>query len=161
VHSEQIIIDSVLALWKSTVDRATRLFDDLSEEDAAEPVAPGRNRVVYLLGHLTAVHDRIHPEMDASFVSNPDRAVGDLPPLADLKNRWENVNGHLLVLMQQDVSPSWWAQRHTSVSEADFQVNPTRNRLSILLNRTNHLSYHLGQIVLAPKRPSASRRIRK
>ena len=28
-----------------------------------------------------------HPEMDASFVSNPDRALGDLPPLADLKNR--------------------------------------------------------------------------
>jgi hypothetical protein len=41
--------------------------------------------------------------------------AGDLPPLADLKNRWENVNGHLLVLMQQDVSPSWWAQRHTSL----------------------------------------------
>ena len=86
MHSEQIIIDSVLALWKSTVDRATRFFDGLSEEDAAEPVAPGRNRVVYLLGHLTAVHDRmipllglgerVHPEMDASFVSNPDRAVG-------------------------------------------------------------------------------------
>jgi hypothetical protein len=94
--------------------------------------------------------------MDASFVSNPDRAIGDLPPLADLKSRWENVNGHLLVPMQQDVSPSWWAQRHTSVSEADFQINPTRNRLSILLNRTNHLSYHLGQIVLAPKRPSGS-----
>jgi hypothetical protein len=47
MHSEQIIIDSVLALWKSTVDRATRLFDDLSEEGAAEPVAPGRNRVVF------------------------------------------------------------------------------------------------------------------
>ena len=100
MNAEQIIIDSVLALWKSTVDRATKLFDDLSEEDAAEPVAPGRNRVVYLLGHLTAVHDRmipllglgerVHPEMDASFVSNPDRAGGNLPPLADLKNRWQN-----------------------------------------------------------------------
>ena len=139
MHSEQIIFDSVLALWKSTVDRATKLFDDLSEEDAAEPVAPGRNRVVYLLGHLTAVHDRmipllglgkrIHPEMDASFVSNPDRAGGNLPPLADLKNRWEAVNGHLLVLMQQDVSPSWWAQRHTSVSEAAFQINPTKESI--------------------------------
>ena len=166
MHSEQIIIDSVLALWKSTVDRATKLFDRLSEEDAAEPVAPGRNRVVYLLGHLTAVPDRmipllglgerLHPEMDTSFMSNPDRAASDLPPLAELKDRWENVNGHLLVLMQQDVSPSWWAQRHSSVSEADFQINPTRNRLSILLSRTNHLSYHLGQIILAPRQPSAS-----
>jgi hypothetical protein len=166
MHSEQIIIDSVLALWKSTVDRATKLFDDVTEEDAEKPVTPGRNRIVYLLGHLTAVHDRmipllglgerVHSDMDASFVSNPDRALDDLPPLADLKNRWKNVNGHLLALMQQDVSLSWWAQRHTSVSEADFQINPTRNRLSIVLNRTNHLSYHLGQIALAPKRASGS-----
>ena len=166
MHSEQVIIDSVLASWKSTVDRATKLFDDLSGGDAAEPVAPGRNRVIYLLGHLTAVHDRmipllglgerLHPEMDASFVSNPDRADSDFPPLADLKGRWENVNRHLLGLMRQDVSPSWWAQRHTSVSEADFQTNPTRNRLSILLSRTNHLSYHLGQIILAPKQSSGS-----
>jgi len=166
MNADHIMVESAMTLWKSTVSRANEIFADLSKEDAEEPVAPGRNRVVYLLGHLTAVHDRmipllglgerLHPEMDASFMSNPDRAASDLPPLAELKDRWENVNGHLLVLMQQDVSPSWWAQRHTSVSEADFQINPTRNRLSILLSRTNHLSYHLGQIILAPRQPSAS-----
>jgi hypothetical protein len=166
MNADRIMVESAMTLWKSTVSRANKIFANLSEEDAQETVAPGRNRVVYLLGHLTAVHDRmipllglgerLHPEMDASFVSNPDRGIGDLPSLADLKGRWENVNGHLLVLMQQDVSPSWWAQRHTSVSEADFQIDPTRNRLSVLLSRTNHLSYHLGQIVLAPKRPSGS-----
>ncbi len=92
MNAEQIIIDSALAFWKATVDRATKLIDDLWDEDTAEPVAPGSNRVVYVLGHLTAVHhrmlpllglgERVHPEMDVSVVTNPDRAIDDLPPLA-------------------------------------------------------------------------------
>ena len=78
MNADSIMVESAMTLWKSTVSRANKIFADLSEEDAEEPVAPGRNRVVYLLGHLTAVHDRmipllrlgerVHPEMDASFV---------------------------------------------------------------------------------------------
>jgi hypothetical protein len=26
---------------------------------------------------------------------------------------------------------------------------PTRNKLSVLLNRTSHVAYHLGQLILA------------
>jgi hypothetical protein len=33
----------------------------------------------------------------------------------------------------------------------DFLKNPLRNRLAVLMNRTGHLSYHLGQAALAPK----------
>ena len=32
-----------------------------------------------------------------------------------------------------------------------FAKDPLRNRFSILLSRTNHLSYHLGQAVLGLK----------
>jgi hypothetical protein len=35
--------------------------------------------------------------------------------------------------------------------EDDYAKDPTRNRLSVLLSRTNHMSYHLGQIPLALK----------
>jgi hypothetical protein len=38
-----------------------------------------------------------------------------------------------------------------SVSEEDFAKDTSRNRFSILLSRTNHLSYHLGQAVLGLK----------
>jgi ribose 1,5-bisphosphokinase PhnN len=50
------------------------------------------------------------------------------------------------------MSLSDWAQRHTAVSEEDFAKDASRNRFSILLSRTNHLSYHLGQAVLGLKR---------
>ena len=41
--------------------------------------------------------------------------------------------------------------KHTAVSDEDFAANPLRNRLSVLLSRTRHLAYHIGQIALAPK----------
>ena len=49
------------------------------------------NRIIYLLGHLTAVHDamipllrvgeRLYPELADVFIKKPDRAVADHPPL--------------------------------------------------------------------------------
>jgi hypothetical protein len=49
------------------------------------------------------------------------------------------------------MSPSDWLQRHSAVSEEEFAKDPSRSRFSILLSRTNHLSYHLGQAVLGLK----------
>jgi hypothetical protein len=49
------------------------------------------------------------------------------------------------------MSQSDWLQRHSAVSEEEFAKDPSRNRFSILLSRTNHLSYHLGQAVLGLK----------
>jgi hypothetical protein len=63
------------------IDRADKLFGRLSSEEVLREIAPGRNRLLYLWGHLTAVHDtmlpllslgeRLHPEFDVAFVSNP------------------------------------------------------------------------------------------
>jgi len=49
------------------------------------------------------------------------------------------------------MTPADRAQKHSVVSEEDFAANPLRNRFAILLSRTSHVSYHLGQAVLAPK----------
>jgi hypothetical protein len=46
-----------LKSWKTQVDRAEKLFGALSSEDVLREMAPGRNRVLYLWGHLTAAHD--------------------------------------------------------------------------------------------------------
>jgi short-subunit dehydrogenase len=58
-----------------------------------------------------------------------------------------------VVEMQPSAYPtnSDWAQKHTHVSAEDFAANPHRNRLSILLSRTSHVAYHLGQTALAPR----------
>jgi hypothetical protein len=35
------------------------------------------------------------------------------------------------------------------VSDEDFEKEPHRNRFTVLLGRTAHLSYHVGQATLA------------
>jgi hypothetical protein len=123
-------------------------------------VAPGKNRLIYLWGHLTAVHDRmlpllgfgerLHPEFDVLFLSNPDKTIPELPPVKEIKSAWNEVNGRLLTGFAS-LSPSEWLEKHTSVSEEEFAKDPLRNRFAVLLSRTNHLAFHLGQTALVPK----------
>jgi len=78
-----------LKTWNAQIDRADKLFGGLSSDEILREIAPGRNRLLYLWGHLTAVHDamlpllslgeRLHPEFDVAFVSNPDKLLADIP----------------------------------------------------------------------------------
>src|SRR5260370_20850378 len=78
-----------LKVWKVQLDRADELFGGLSSEEVLVEIAPGRNRLLYLLAHLTAMHDamlpllglgdRFHPEFDVAFVSNPDKSQPAIP----------------------------------------------------------------------------------
>ena len=47
-----------------------------------------------------------------------------------------------------DLGPEEWFTRHANFSEADFPKVPHRNRLNVVISRTNHLAYHRGQLVL-------------
>src|SRR6478736_3097526 len=149
-----------LKTWNAQIDRADKLFGNLSSEEVLREIAPGRNRLLYLWGHLTAVHDamlpllglgeRFHPEFDVAFVSNPDKSQAAIPSHEQVRQAWKTVNGELWKGFEKR---SWsdWLQRHTAVSEEDFAKDASRNRFAILLSRTDHLSYNLGQAVLALK----------
>ena len=149
-----------MASWKNTVGRANKAFLALAEEQFLRQVAPGKNRIIYLLGHLTAINDRmhtilgvgerLHPELDSIFISEPDRATDALPSVTELMRHWGDVTASLSDKFDR-LTPLDWLQRHTAMSDEDYAKDPTRNRLSVLLSRTNHLSYHLGQIILALK----------
>jgi DinB superfamily len=149
-----------LKLWKAQTERADKLFGGLSSEQVLREIAPGRNRQLYLWGHLTAVHDamlpllglgeRLHPEFDVAFVSNPDKSKADIPSHEQVRHAWKAVNGKLWKEFEK-MSWSDWLQRHSAVSEEDFAKDASRNRFAVLLSRTNHLSYHLGQAVLGLK----------
>lgn len=146
-----------LKAWMTQIDRADKLFGGLSSEEVLREVAPGRNRLLYLWGHLTAVHDamlpllelgeRLHPEFDAAFVSNPDKSRADIPSQEQVRQAWNSVNTELSKGFEK-MSLSDWLKRHSAVSAEDFAKDGSRNRFAILLSRTNHLSYHLGQAVL-------------
>src|SRR5258707_10107484 len=121
-----------------------------------------KNRLIYLWGHLAASSDRLlpllgigerlHPEFDAMFISNPDKSVPLTVSEQSLKAAWQEINQKLWEGFSK-FSDSDWAQRHTAVSEQDFEKEPHRSRFGVLLGRTAHLAYHLGQAALA--RPKA------
>jgi hypothetical protein len=169
---EQALVTSTINSWKTAIERADKLFLPLTEAQLQKEVAPGKNRLIYLWGHpgknrliylwghLTAVHDRmlplldfgprLYPEFDAPFLTNPDRVVPELPMGDEIKKSWNEVNGKLLGGFES-LSPAEWLQKHTAVSEEDFAKDPSRNRFAVLLSRTGHVAFHLGQTALIPK----------
>ena len=160
VTSHELSVKVAINSWRLVLERANKTLLNLPEDQLLKEVAPGRNRLIYLWGHLTAVHDamfpilglgeRLHPELDAIFISSPDKTRPQLPPVTELRKYWDEVNGKL-VSQFATLSENEWLQRHNAVSEEDYTKDPTRNRLAVLLSRTNHMSYHLGQITLALK----------
>jgi hypothetical protein len=154
---EQIAIAVAISSWQQVVTRVGALCLSLSEEQLLVEVTPGKNRVLYLWGHLTAIHDamfsvlrlgeRLHPELDAIFITNPDRSM-PLPTSTDIAKCWEAIHTALPSAFTT-LSPHEWLERHGNVSVEEFEKNSMRNRLSVLLNRTNHASYHFGQMMLA------------
>jgi hypothetical protein len=156
--SQQLSVKVAINSWKLVAERAGKTFSNFTEDELLKEVAPGKNRVIYVWGHLTAIHDamlsilglgpRLHPELDAIFVSNPDETATRLPSGGELKKYWDEVNTKLLSEFAR-LSADEWLERHHAMSEEDYAKDPTRNRLAVLLSRTNHMSYHLGQVILA------------
>jgi len=155
--SEELLSHAALHSWKQVLERFNKGLTSLGEDGFQKRVAPGRNRLYYLLGHLTAVHDRmlpllgigdrLHSELDETFISNPDGKVSDPVSVAELLQAWSEVNSRLTSAFER-YSTEGWLDKHTAVSDEDFAADPTRNRLAVVLNRTNHLSFHAGQFVL-------------
>ncbi|HEV2354657.1 MAG TPA: DinB family protein [Puia sp.] len=154
---QDLFVKTVLANWDLAIGRITSLFDRYSDADLLRPIAPGKNRVVYLLGHLTAVHDRMLPllglgerrfsHLDELFLANPDNPQAAVPPVAQLRGQWAAIN-QLLTEKLRALKPEEWLAKHESVSDADFEKEPHRNRLNVVLSRTGHVSYHHGQLAL-------------
>ena len=158
--NEELFLAVALNGWKGNIERADKLFSGLSEEELLKEVAPGKNRLIYLWGHLTSIHDamlpllgfgrRLHPEFDVAFVSNPDKTQAGIPSVERVRKAWTEVNARLIEGFAS-LSAADWLKKHAAVSEEDFRNEPLRNRLAVLLSRTNHLSYHLGQTALRSK----------
>jgi hypothetical protein len=160
MEQQELCIRMALTNWESNVKRASDLFAGFSDKELLTEIAPSRNRLVYLLGHLTAVHDRMlsllglgdrrYAALDEVFITSPDKAVEPLPPTEDLRAAWKDINA-LLADHFQTLHVSEWFYKHTMVSEEDFAREPSRNRLNVLFSRTNHLAFHIGQMVLVKK----------
>lgn len=159
--SKAVFIKMALDAWNVYIDRANKLINSLSDEQLLADTAPGRNSGIYLFGHLIAIHDsiieilglgeRLYPQLDEPFVDNPDKSGLPMPSLNELKEYWDTVNTRLSAHLS-GIPESEWFTRHNRVSEGDFIKEPHRNKLNIIINRTNHLAYHLGQLVYLEKK---------
>src|SRR5215471_6739161 len=154
---EIMSLETSLRNWQSNVDRVGKLFGNLSQAQLLQEVSPGKNRLIYLWGHLTAFNDalipllgfgsRIHPELDLMFISNRDRTVPTILLGEDLKTIWQQTS-EILWTSFTKLSVADWLQKHSAVSEEDFWREPHRNRFTVVLGRAGHIAYHVGQAKL-------------
>jgi len=155
VAQKELFIKMIISAWDTQNTRLNLLLEKLSDEQLSAETAPGRNTGTYLLGHLIAVNDglfpllewgeRKYPELDEVFLKNPDKSGLTTPSLPELRAKWTDV---VTALAQQikNMTPEAWFEKHTAVSQEDFEKELHRNKLNIIINRTNHQSYHLGQL---------------
>jgi len=155
-----LLTGAAVNLWNLIIERAAKSFDAFTDDQLQLEVVPGKNRVFYLLGHLTAGHDRLlpllrlgerrYPQLDV-FLEKPDRAQPDPISAADLRKAWAEVNQAVTAAVST-LTPEQWLERHSAISEEDFAKEPHRNRLSVFASRTSHAAYHHGQIRLVQPR---------
>ena len=157
--TEDAFVKAAMNAWNSNMKSVDSFLAGISDEGLQAEIAPGKNRLFYLMGHLAAVHDRmfallgvgerLHPELDQPFLVSKDRQ-SETPSVADVRKAYAEINSALTTALSA-LSAADWLAKHTAVSDEDFAKEPHRNRYSVLVSRTIHIYYHYGQMVLAPK----------
>ncbi len=153
----EIFLKMTFDRWNASIKNFDTLLNSLTDEDLQREIAPGKNRGIYLVGHLIAVHDdmlvlldmgeKLYPELQEPFLKNADKVTPQLPSAATLRSYWAK---QCEVLQQKfdKLLPNDWFEKHTAVSAEDFAKEPYRNKLNIIVTRTTHLQYHIGQMRL-------------
>lgn len=151
------IVKMVLDRWYGSIKNFDKIISDISDDTMLKEVAPGKNRGIYLLGHLIAVHDDMlvllgmgahqYPELQEPFIKVADKTTDNIPSAAALRSLWAKQCAELKEKFDS-LHPEAWFEKHTAVSAEDFAREPHRNKLNIIITRTSHLQYHSGQMVL-------------
>jgi hypothetical protein len=152
-----LLVKMILMAWDAQNNYLIKLINSLTDEQLAKETSQDKNTGVYLLGHLIAISDgmlpllgfgdRLFPEMEEVFIKNPDKSGKVFPSISDLKQRLEAVNTKLNSYFRS-TDVNGWLSRHTVVSPEDFVKEPHRNKLNVVITRTGHMAYHIGQMRL-------------
>jgi DinB superfamily len=157
MNAGETMVKMVFDRWHALIKSFDNILSSITDEQLQKEIAPNKNRGIYLLGHLTAVHDdmlpllnfgnKLYPELTEPFLKSPDKSIAEIPSAQALRSCWSQLND---VLAQKFASlqPDEWFQKHNAVSAEDFSKEPHRNKLNIIITRTSHLAYHSGQFVL-------------
>lgn len=153
----EIFVKMALDAWQTQNEKVDKFLADISDNQLKAEIAPGKNSGIYLIGHLAAVNDnlfqilglgeRVQPQLEEIFLRNPDSEESKTFSIETLKTYWSEINTKLSEKFSE-LSADDWFEKHASVSAEDFAKELHRNRLNVLLSRTVHQSYHLGQLNL-------------
>lgn len=153
----ELFVKLVIDRWNGSILNLNKSLNALTDEQLQKEIAPSKNRGIYLLGHLIAVHDdmlilldmgeKLYPELFEPFIKQADKVATQIPTVSLLREILKTQNTHLQEKFEL-LKPEQWFEKHTAVSEEDFTKEPHRNKLNIIITRTSHLQYHTGQIVL-------------
>lgn len=153
----ETMVKMILDRWNGSIKNFDTIINSLDDETLEKEIATGKNRGIYLLGHLIAVHDdmlvlldmgaKLHPELYEPFLKAADKATAQIPSVSELRDFWIK-QCEALKQKFDSLQPDEWFEKHTAVSAEDFAKEPHRNKLNIIITRTSHLQYHTGQLVL-------------
>lgn len=161
ISTDTLFANTFIKGWAIQLARVDEFLEATPDEDLLREIAPGKNTGIYLLGHLTAVHDamlpllgfgeKMYPHLEGIFVTSPDKSGKTFPSVAQLRQDWRTVNGELMKHYTL-LKPAEWLTRHEAVSSENFAREPHRNKLSVLISRTAHMAYHFGQLIFLKKK---------
>lgn len=150
-------VKMVIDRWNGSIANFNKHLDALTDEQLEKEIASGKNRGIYLLGHLIAVHDdmlrlldmgeKLFPELQEPFIVLADKQTNQIPLASSLRNYWKQ-QCNVLDSKFEKMTTQQWFDKHTAVSEEEFSSEPNRNKLNIIITRTSHLQYHTGQLAL-------------
>lgn len=154
VDHSTVMVKMVLDSWNKLLGEFDAALDAVTDEQLQHQIAPGKNRGIYILGHMVVVHDEIrkvlgfgelmYPEINKVF-NDPDDLNSTLPSAKTLRDYWKNINATLAKDFAA-LTPEQWFEKHTLVSAEDFAHQPHRNKLNVMITRACHVAHHLGQM---------------
>ena len=156
----ELFIKMTFDAWNVHVARVSNLLNELTDDQLKAKIAPNKNSGVYIVAHLVAIHDKMlpllslgeqeYPKWFDAYVDEADGPAKSFPATSEIRENWTAVSNKLSNQFKQ-LSVEDWFKRHHAVNEEDFKKEPHRNRLNLVINRTNHLAYHFGQLILLKK----------
>jgi hypothetical protein len=125
----EIMVKMALQSWNVQIKRLSDFINSLPDDQFTRQIAPGKNRVIYLVGHLVAIHDAMNPLLgtgersygllDLPFVQNPDDSSIELPSVPQLREYWNNLHQQLQTAFE-NMTVEEWFERHRNMTEEDF-----------------------------------------
>src|SRR5258706_13995963 len=100
--NNELLVEMVLTTWIKYIDKTNELMAGLTDEELLTEIAPGRNRGIYIVGHLIAIHHKmlpilgICPEMNPKlfdiYAKKPDNKSETPYTISVLKEKWDQQN---------------------------------------------------------------------